>query len=201
MNSELTGAGTDVLLDALLGSPEMHVFLQRLESIAGAAFADGEHPAHCSVALWRKRRPLTIVRSDPDTAALDDVQYATNEGPCITAALTGQLAEVTDVRTETKWPGFTAAMAGSPVRSVLAVPIPLQTSSAAALNCYSPYLGHDLAAGVIMAQTGCDQKQAVNIMMRASHKRHHSHYALRSFITLRHTQNLWAASVAPDRTR
>nr|WP_214865437.1 ANTAR domain-containing protein [Arthrobacter sp. ISL-30] len=108
-------------------------------------------------------------------------------------------------------------MAGSPMRSILAVPIALKTAGAAALNTYSPQPGPvpedvkktlldfttvaaravtlgirlqtqaekstdlaaalesrtaiDLAAGVIMAQTGCDQKQAVNILMKASNNR------------------------------
>lgn len=122
-----------------------------------------------------------------------------------------------DLRTESRWPKYTAAMAGSAMRSILAVPIPLQTTGGAALNCYSPYLGPvadqarkalldftdvaaravtlsvklqtqaektadlaaalesrtaiDLAAGVIMAQTGCDQKEAVRIMVKASNNR------------------------------
>lgn len=217
MNSELTGAGTHTLIDALLDSPDMQVFLKRLVSIAGTEFGQGGDEAQCSVTVWRKRRPLTIVSSDPETAALDEVQYATNEGPCIQAALTGRPAEVVDVQAETKWPRFIDAMAGSAMRSVLAVPIPLQTSGGAALNCYSPFPGPvpdrvrealqeftklagravtlsvklqtetdksahlaaalesrtaiNLAAGVIMAQTGCDQEQAVNIMMRASNNR------------------------------
>ncbi len=71
---------------------------------------------------------MTIASSDPETAALDEVQYATNEGPCIKAALTGRAAEVVDTRAETKWPRFIAAMTASHMRSVLAVRIPLQTS-------------------------------------------------------------------------
>lgn len=148
---------------------------------------------------------------------MDELQYAARQGPCMDAVKTGRIVEVLDLRTDTRWPEYTAAMAKHPMRSVLAVPVPLRGSGAAALNCYSADVGPveeplkealldftgvasralalsmkfqtqadlaadlaaalesrtaiDLAAGVIMAQTGCDQKQAVEIMMKASSNR------------------------------
>jgi hypothetical protein len=129
----------------------------------------------------------------------------------------GHPVEVLDLWNETRWPAYTKAMAGRPMCSILAVPIALKTSAAAALNCYSPHPGPvpdevrntllaltttaaravalsvklqtqaekaadlaaamesrtaiDLAAGVIMAQTGCNQKQAVEILMKTSSNR------------------------------
>jgi ANTAR domain len=217
MNGELTHAGRNVLIDALLDSASMTVFLKRLIEISRIELGPVLAEPHCSVTVWRKRRPVTVCSSDPETAAMDEVQYASQQGPCMEATLTGQLIEVEDLRTETRWPKYVTAMTQSPMRSVLAVPIPLQTPGAAALNCYSPYRGPtpehlrkallefttvtaqaltlsvklqtqeemsadlaaamesrtaiNLAAGVIMAQTGCDQKQAVNILMKASSNR------------------------------
>jgi len=217
MDNELTHSGTDVLVDALLDSSDMHFFLQRLVSIATAELGQGSEGAHCSVTVWRKRRPVTIVSSDPETAAMDEVQYGSNQGPCLEAVKTRQIVEMVDLRTEKRWPKYVGAMSASPMRSVLAVPIGLKAPGAAALNCYSPYPGPvsddvrqsllsfaavagravtlsvklqtqeelaadlaaalesrttiDLAAGVIMAQTGCTQKQAVDIMMTASSNR------------------------------
>lgn len=217
MDSELTEAQTDVLIDALLDSPDMSVFLQRLVQISSHQLGQGQAEAHCSVTVWRNRRPVTVCSSDPETAAMDEVQYASKQGPCMEAVLKGQVVELVDFRTETRWPRYIRAMAGRPMRSVLAVPIALKTAGAAALNCYSPHPGPvpeqarkallefttvaaravtlsvklqtqaeksadlaaamesrtaiDLAAGIIMAQTGCTHQQAVEILMKASSNR------------------------------
>jgi len=217
MDNELTDAQTDVLIDVLLDSPDMDVFLQRLVQISARELGQSQAEAHCSVTVVRNRRPVTVCSTDPMTAALDEVQYAFKRGPCMEAALKGQPVEVVDLRTESRWPRYVSAMADSPMRSVLAVPIPLRTAGGAALNTYSAHPGPvpehvrtalvefstlagraltlsvklqtqaeesadlaaalesrtaiDLAAGVIMAQTGCTQKEAVNILMKASSNR------------------------------
>ncbi|TLM81894.1 ANTAR domain-containing protein [Pseudarthrobacter sp. NamE2] len=94
MNDALTSSGTEVLIDALLDSPDMAVFLQRLMTIAGTELA----PASS--------------REAPQADKSAD----------LTAALESRTAI-------------------------------------------------DLAASVNMAQTGCDQQQAVEIMMKASNNR------------------------------
>ena len=217
MNTKLIPSRADMLIDVLLKSPDMTVFLQRLVEISTRELDGVLMEAHSSVTVWRNRRPVTVCSSDPETAAMDEVQYASSQGPCIQAARTGQICEVVDLRTETRWPRYTRAMTGSPMRSILAVPIALKTAGAAALNTYSAHPGPvpetvkkalldftavaaravtlsvrlqtqaeksadlaaamesrtaiDLAAGVIMAQTGCGQKEAVEILMKASSNR------------------------------
>src|SRR3712207_8018876 len=81
VNNELTGSGTDLLIDALLDSPDMQIFLQRLVTISAIELAQVAGEAHCSVTVWRQRRPLTICSSDPETAAMDEVQYGSKQGP------------------------------------------------------------------------------------------------------------------------
>ncbi len=217
MESELTDAQADVLIDVLLDSPDMMVFLQRLVEISSLELGQGLAEAHCSITVWRNRRPVTVCSSDPEAAAMDEVQYSSKRGPCMEASLKGQLVEVVDLQAETRWPAHRRAMAGSPMRSVLAIPIALKTAGGAALNFYSPQPGPvseqtrkallqfatvaaravtlsvrlqtqaeeaadlaaalesrtaiDLAAGVVMAQTGCTQQEAVNILMKASSNR------------------------------
>ena len=214
---ELTDTQTEGLIEVLLDSADMHVFLQRLVQISAHEIGRSQAEPHCSVTVVRNRRPVTVCSSDPETAVLDEVQYASKRGPCMDASLKGQLIEVQDLRTETRWPRYGAARAGSPMRSVLAVPIPLKTAGGAALNTYSPDPGPvpdgvlnaltefatlagraltlsvklqtqaeeaadlsaalesrtaiNLAAGIIMAQTGCSQKEAISILMKASSNR------------------------------
>ncbi|MEV7661974.1 GAF and ANTAR domain-containing protein [Paenarthrobacter sp. NPDC089316] len=217
MNGELTDAQTDVLIDVLLDSPDMTVFLQRLIQISSRELGHVLGEGHCSVTVLRERKPVTVCASDPETAVMDEAQYASRQGPCLEAIASGQIVEVVDFRTEQRWPRYTKSMANSPMRSVLAVPIALQSSGGAALNCYStdpgpiPELAKttlqeftsvaaravslsvrlqtqaeksadlaaalesrtaiDLASGVIMAQTGCNHKEAVAILIKASSNR------------------------------
>lgn len=217
MEHELTDTQTDALIEVLLDSADMHVFLQRLVQISVRELGRNWAQPHCSVTVVRNRRPVTVCSSDPETAELDEVQYASKRGPCMDAASTGRLIEVPDLRTETRWPRYVTAMDGSPMRAVLAVPIPLKTAGGAALNAYSTDPGPvprsvrkalaefatltgkaltlsvklqtqveeaadlaaalesrtaiNLAAGIMMAQTGCSQKEAVNILMKASSNR------------------------------
>lgn len=213
MDSEVTGAQSDAMIDMLLDTPDMAVFLQRLVDLSSQELRQ----AHCSLTVWRKRRPVTVCSTDAVTAAIDELQYGAGQGPCMEAVRRQQIVEVTDFRTETRWPKYVRAMADGPMRSVLAVPIALKSEGAAALNCYSPFAGPvsdsaraalleftsvaaravilsvklqaqaeksadlaaalesrtaiDLAAGVIMAQTGCNQEQAVDILVKASNNR------------------------------
>lgn len=141
MSDKLIHAGTEELIDMLLQTPDMELFLQRLVEVAGIELDHGATEGHCSVTVLRNRKPVTVCSTDAETAAMDEVQYASRQGPCMEAVLKRQVVEVTDVRTETRWPKYVAAMSGSPVRSVLALPIPVKTTGGAALNCYSPHVG------------------------------------------------------------
>ncbi|MDQ0769320.1 hypothetical protein QF031_002069 [Pseudarthrobacter defluvii] len=141
MDIELTDAQTDVLIDVLLDSPDMDVFLQRLVQISSQKLGQSQAGPHCSVTVIRNRRPVTVSSSDPETAALDEVQYASKRGPCMEAALKGQLVEVVDLRTETRWARYVTAMTGSPMRSVLAVPIPLKTAGGSRAQHLQPSSG------------------------------------------------------------
>jgi hypothetical protein len=119
VNGELTSAPSDALIDMLLETPDMALFLQRLVDLSSTEL----HQAHCSLTLWRKRRPATVCSTDAVTAALDELQYAAGQGPCMEAVRRHQIVEVLDFRTETRWPRYVSAMVDGPMRSVLAVPI------------------------------------------------------------------------------
>lgn len=51
MNDELTEAGTELLMDALLDSPDLNVFLQRLVDISVEELSHAAGPAHCSITV------------------------------------------------------------------------------------------------------------------------------------------------------
>ncbi|MDQ0824058.1 GAF domain-containing protein [Arthrobacter sp. B2I5] len=217
VDGKLSSTRSDPLIDVLLDSPDMKVFLERLVELASAELGQGPGGASCSVTVTRNRRPMTVCSSGPEAAEMDEVQYASKQGPCLEAIRSGHQIEVVDLHAETRWPTYVAAMAESPMRSVFAVPIVLKTSGGAALNCYRRDPGPvsedvrdalldlaaaaaqsialsvrletsaeksedltaamesrtaiNLAAGVLMAQTGCGHEQAMEVLIKASSNR------------------------------
>lgn len=86
-----------------------------------------------------RRGFVTAAASSPTTLLVDRVQYSLREGPCVSAVETDGLYSIPDLRTDRRWPRFSAATAaGSPVRSALSLTISPATPRAA-LNLYGPH--------------------------------------------------------------
>jgi hypothetical protein len=56
-----------------------------------------------SVTLLVEDRPTTAVWTDQLAVDLDERQFERDHGPCLHAARTGELTEVVDARTDTRW--------------------------------------------------------------------------------------------------
>ena len=52
----------------------------------------------------------------------DALQYELGQGPCLTAWATEETVFVDDVRTDPRWPQWSAAMSSLPVRSIVSSP-------------------------------------------------------------------------------
>ncbi|WP_246080455.1 GAF and ANTAR domain-containing protein [Modestobacter altitudinis] len=87
---------------------------------------------------------MTVVRNDqPTTAAftgrraqaLDETQHRQGRGPCVEAAIGGHVIEISDGRTETRWPDYMPAFLNAGALGLLAVPVPAAQLSAG-LNVY-----------------------------------------------------------------
>ncbi|MGY1696971.1 ANTAR domain-containing protein [Geodermatophilus sp. SYSU D00814] len=106
-----------------------------LEQVAAlAADVLGARPA-LSVTVVGPDRGSTVGASAQVAASLDEVQYTAGEGPCLTAATTGEVAVVADTEREQRWPALTAAAAAGGVRSLVSTPFPSR-SVAGGLNLY-----------------------------------------------------------------
>lgn len=81
----------------------------------------------------RERRAIGLGGDD----RLDEVQAGFDEGPCLEAQRTNTVISVADVRSERRWPGYMAAVREFGMRSVLALPLTLQSEAAAAMNLYT----------------------------------------------------------------
>lgn len=124
----------------MLESPGFTDFLLSLSTLAAAALG-GKNPMMCAITVERNGSPTTVASSGPEAQRLDEIQYSLHSGPCLTALRTGQTILVTDVGRDPRWEVYAREMSEENVRSVLAVPIPTDTGSGAALNCYSSASG------------------------------------------------------------
>ena len=140
---------------------------------------------------------VTVVINDKATTAaytgalalyLDETQYGRGYGPCLEAAVGEELREITDARTETRWPDYAQACVEHDSLSSLSVPVPVHQTVHAALNLYAVQAHafgpepQTLPAvrllrrrgrgeqGILMAQRRCDAAEAFNILAAASQR-------------------------------
>jgi hypothetical protein len=93
-----------------------------------------------SVTVIQNRAGHTVASSDPVAAQADRLQYALNEGPCLSAAENDADYLMFDVESETRWPRYAEALLQqTPVRSVLSFQLAAQES--AALNLFADSAG------------------------------------------------------------
>jgi GAF domain-containing protein len=90
-----------------------------------------------SVTIVQEGRPSTVAASGRLALDLDETQYRLGAGPCLTAATTGEPAEILDTRAATEWADFAARAAERGCQSVLSFPLPVQEHVSGALNVYA----------------------------------------------------------------
>ncbi len=83
----------------------------------------------------RDGRVTTVASTDPIVVELDDLQIASNEGPCMEALTGGRLPFASDLADDLRWPTFGPAAARAGIRSALAFRLSEQPVSA--LNLYA----------------------------------------------------------------
>ena len=108
--------------------------LSRIAQYAAAAIpgADG-----AGLTLLEQGHADTIVASAPFVAEVDDIQYAIEEGPCITAALQGRTVRSGELGTDSQWPRFGPRVGRLGVHSVLSLPLLVGDRVVGAINVYA----------------------------------------------------------------
>lgn len=111
----------------------MSVLLSRCVDAIGGAEA-----ASVTERLATTKPARTAAASGPDAAAIDLMQYATGQGPCLQALGSVELVRVDDLVSDCRWPEFQSVVAAnSRFRSVLSVPIPSPDADGRSLNLYA----------------------------------------------------------------
>jgi GAF domain-containing protein len=114
-----------------------------------------------SITLIRGESAFTATYDGQLALDADELQYERGYGPCMDAARAGQVFLIDDMRTEQRWPDYAQHAADRGVGSSLSVPLPFQSATIGALNCYARRarafseadvtLGEDVASWVALA--------------------------------------------------
>jgi len=96
-------------------------------------------PGHLetSVSLLVNDKATTAVSTGRLATDLDESQYGRGYGPCLQAASTGQVVEISDARTERRWPDYARSAWERGSGSSLSVPLPVGEGLSGALNIYA----------------------------------------------------------------
>lgn len=89
-----------------------------------------------SVTIIEQRRPITAASTDEVALALDHAQYDANDGPCLTAARTGQIIRLDEIAVDDRWPAFSGAAGAHGIDSSLSAPLTLGGGADGGLNVY-----------------------------------------------------------------
>ena len=81
-------------------------------------------------------RHTTAAASDDYAWEIDQIQYDTEEGPCLTALKESKFHHITSVSEETRWPEFSRRAAEKSLRSSLSFPLKIE-GTMGALNIYA----------------------------------------------------------------
>lgn len=107
------------LAQVFFDSTSMDAMLQRVAELAKQVIPG---VAEASVTLIANDKPATAAFTGALALDLDESQYGHGYGPCLEAAVGEQLREISDARTETRWPGYTESAVERGVLSSLSAP-------------------------------------------------------------------------------
>ncbi len=122
-----------------------------------------------SITLLRGDEAFTAAHFGTMALAADEIQYERGYGPCMDAGRGGVVLRIDDMRTETRWPEYTARVKDIGVRSSLSVPLPYQGSSIGALNNYSSAVAAFATDEAVAAGTEVAEAVAVAVVNADAH--------------------------------
>lgn len=124
------------LADVLVEDRDISDVLTSISELAAEQLSTERHLL-CGIVLRRARRSTVVATSSLEAQQMDEIQVGFDEGPCLEAQETGTLIRVPDVRYEKRWPDYMAEVRDRGLRSILAVPLDVDGSFAAAMNFYA----------------------------------------------------------------
>lgn len=127
------------MYDLLVESEDIDALLQEVVSTTAESLSAGTGKMWCAVMVLRSKRPITVASSGPVARMMDEVQYHSGEGPCLTAARENHMVYLPDTRSDTRWRAYRKAAVDAGIFSALGLPLDLGDEAAAALNIYADH--------------------------------------------------------------
>lgn len=118
----------------LVDTPSLEELLERALSLAIDIVPGCEQ---AGISVLQDRTIDTPASVGPLAAACDKLQERLGEGPCVSALLEADILRIDDVRTDARWPKFSAGAARAGLGSMLACRLATQHDKLGALNMYS----------------------------------------------------------------
>lgn len=118
----------------LLGADDVPQALDRLAAFVTAALPG---TLRCSVALIGEGGPPTLAASGSQGQAVDDIQYATGEGPGLEAARTRTVVAVHDLAADERWPELADRACAEGVHGIASVPLDIPRSAVGSVSFFT----------------------------------------------------------------
>jgi GAF domain-containing protein len=134
--------------------------------IVALAHATVEGADGVSVTLSRHGTLATVAASDETISGMDADQYATGQGPCVSAATDGHRIHVDSLDAEFRWPEFIPRAKQRGINSILSMPLLTGDRALGALNIYSTVAG--AFADREQALAGLCAQQASDLLARTA---------------------------------
>jgi GAF domain-containing protein len=123
------------LQSLLLGADGIESFLADVAT-AGAGAVDRAQSCGVTVQATPTSRVMGAT-TDEFAQRMDDVQYAVNDGPCLTCLREGDPVLVADIRADSRWPAFARRGTQEGAGASLSVPMSVGSQTVGALNLYT----------------------------------------------------------------
>jgi GAF domain-containing protein len=139
------------LARALQAEPDEQAMRQR---IVDSALAEVDGARWVGITLAEGKKLHTAAQTAELVADLDQAQYRTGQGPCVSSLREHVTVRSDDLRKETRWPEFAEAAVQHGVLSVLSFQLFVDRDNLGALNIYADRpgaFGEDESIGLLFA--------------------------------------------------
>jgi hypothetical protein len=112
-----------------------------LDRLTQAAVATIPGTAHAGVTIVARDAVRSVGATDDVARVMAELAHRVRQGPAIDAPLHQAAVQITDIETDTRWPGFAElVLRETPVRSMVAMPL-FHDDESGALNIYADHAG------------------------------------------------------------
>ena len=134
MTEEPLGKSLDSLSSFFVGRTTMSETLLRVSELASEALPAAKF---VGLTLLPNGKPSTMVFTDAASPEIDEVQYASDNGPCLEAFRSGLVCSLPSTRNDTTWPDFSRACVEHGILSTLSIPLGVDGQQIGAMNMYA----------------------------------------------------------------